>query len=293
MSELVYANYLKELNNTLLDHSYNLNVDFEIGASHIVEQLDILEQYLQLNTLELQDEQGKGINNLVGFVELSEDLWRRRFIESKQHDLKEIQKRNQLFKKGKPFDVTVVSFDNESINEIEEELDIDLFEEETKEEESIDLGVSEDTEVTDFSEEEIEEDDGTPLLTDIFNDLQKAQNLFDNEDDLESFQDEYAIIEDDEEPEERYPEDSYEQNTTDFGMEETGQLDFGPTPDFGNPMTGFGDTSFGQDTGFGFEQPQQEQVGEKRDRVLTDAVVDKATEAVNKGINALLKRIAK
>ena len=40
---------------------------------------------------------------------------------------------------------------------------------------------------------------------------------------------------------------------------------------------------------FTFEQPQTEQ----RDRVLTDAVVDKANAVINKGINALLKKIAK
>ena len=42
---------------------------------------------------------------------------------------------------------------------------------------------------------------------------------------------------------------------------------------------------------FTFEQPQTGT--EQRERVLTDAVVDKANEAINKGINALLKKIAK
>ena len=269
MSELVYVNYLKELNNNLLSHSCNLNLDFEIGSSHVLEQLNVLEQYLVVNNLALQGENSDGINNLIGFVELSEDLWHKRFVTGKQHELKEIQKRNHLFKKGKPRDIVVVHFDSDEINEIDEELpefDIDLFDEEQEiieNNEDINEGSEEEIE----PEEEFEDDTNTPLLTDVFNDLQKAQILFDEEDD--DYQDEYAIIEDDEEPEEEYPEDIYEQNMEPYE----------------SPIDNVSNSS----SDFTFEQPQTEQ----RNRVLTDAVVDKANAVINKGINALLKKIAK
>ena len=282
MSELVYVNYLKELNNNLLSHSCNLNLDFEIGSSHVPEQLNVLEQYLVVNNLALQGENSDGINNLIGFVELSEDLWHKRFVTGKQHELKEIQKRNHLFKKGKPRDIVVVHFDSDEINEIDEELpefDIDLFDEEQEiieNNEDINEGSEEEIEPEEEFEddtntplltEDFEDDTNTPLLTDVFNDLQKAQILFDEEDD--DYQDEYAIIEDDEEPEEEYPEDIYEQNMEPYE----------------SPIDNVSNSS----SDFTFEQPQTEQ----RDRVLTDAVVDKANAVINKGINALLKKIAK
>ena len=209
MSELVYVDYLKELNNNLLDHSCNLNLDFEIGSSHVLEQLNVLEQYLIVNNLAIQGETTEGINNLIGFVELSEDLWHKRFISGKQQELKEIQKKNHLFKRGKPHEVIVVRFDDEDINEIEEELpelDVDLFdaeEQEIVEDNNIeDINDSLDEVETEESDtEDFEDDTDTPLLTDVFNDLQKAQTLFDEEDE-EDYLDEYAIIEDEDEPDE-------------------------------------------------------------------------------------------
>ena len=306
MSELVYVNYLKELNNNMLTHSYDLNLDFEIGSSHVMEQLGVLEQYLLLNTLELQDAEGKGIKDITGFVELSTDLWKNRYLEHKKKELKEIYKKNQLFAKGKNFEVTVCHFDLGSINEIEDELpdiDIDLFaESEEQEEDNINEGVSEefDTELDEDLEEDIteedtdleEEEDEAPLLTDIFNELQQAQNLFDEEDDLDEYQDEYALVEDEEEPEESYPEDDYEQNIEEQEENTESSFDFGESS--------FGEDAFGMNQGmqqgFDFEQPQspqQSQQMEQRDRVFTDAMVDKATDAVNRGLNALLKKIAK
>ncbi len=286
MSELVYVDYLKELNNTLLTHSCNLNLDFEIGSSHVMDQLAVLEQYLSLNNLSLQGEKNTGINNLLGFVELSEDLWYKRFVADKQKELKEIQKRNQLFKKGIPHEIVVVSFEEDLINDLEEDLpdiEVDLFEDDIDDNE-IPETVSEETSEIEDNENDTDTEDEIPVLTDVFDELQKAQLLFDEEDDLDDYQDEYAIIEEEDETDEHYPEDNYEANTEGFDFDTSEQSDIG------EPGFGFDDNTDGDDSGFTFEQPQQ---AEQRERVLTDAIVDKANETINKGINALLKKIAK
>ena len=306
MSELVYINYLKDLNSTLIENSYDLNLDFEIGSSYVMEQLNVLELYLTLNNFILQNEKGQGLSNLIGFTEVTESIWRNRYIEKRKKELQEIQKKNQLFARSSKAKIIINKFDKETIKDIEQELvdlDIDLFEEDENEIEN-NLGDN----LSDFDleakysldEENSDEDthndaEDAPLLTDIFNDLQKAQNLFD-EDDIEDYQDEYAIVEDEEEIEEPYPEDAYEQNTG-FDFDEPSTSTNNDSL-FDFPNENFANNDFNMDSSapFNFEQSisnEQPKTNEQRERVFTDAMVDKANDAINKGINALLKKIAK
>ncbi len=306
MSEVVYVNYLKELNSKLIANSYNLNLDFELGSSHIMEQLSVLEQYLMLNNMEIQDK--KGIPNLLGFDEITEQTWWSEYIKHKVNELRKIKQKNALFSGGpkhyvniipfEPLDIEDIEFiDEETTNEIEETVDteeniesedIDLFadtEEETTEEPTVSSFSFNDT-------DEDENEDDEPLLSDIFDNLQKAQNLFDNDEDLDEFQDEYALI-DDEEPTEEQTESAeldglFEDTEDSTGFTE--DTDF--TENTENTDFGFDDNSFGDSgtDGFSFEQPQVEQ---QKERVVTDAMGDKATDVINKGLNALLKKIAK
>lgn len=339
MSELTYVNYLKDLNTRVVQNGSDLGLDFEIGSSQLRTQLNVLEKYLLLNNLKLQTDI-KGIDNLAGFDELTEDVWRVRKQKQLVQQQKAMKTKKLLFAKGNRISIVLEPFDTREINdyvgpepEPEPEIEPDVttsdfdIDEETETEESPNDNVFDDNsslgdslplteeeetplddegneEENDYqepeqNEEEEDEDDSGPLLTDIFSDLQRAQNLFDEEDDEDEFVDEYAFVE---EPSEHYPEEKYEGNEEEPPFETS--LDFGPVT-----QPTMQDDLFGDNVGteeFTFETPTNKGItGEmfegnntgqdqnQRDHVFTDTMVDKTTDALNKGLNAILKKLAK
>ena len=331
MSELVYVDYLKEVNKNLVANDVDLNLDFEIGTTHIIEQLGVLEQYLTLNNLALQVEQEKGIPNLLGFPEMTEDVWQNIHRVEEQKKLKRIRQQNKLFERGTPCRLNVVMFNTDSINDYEEpeieETDetetvetaldadnIDIFDD--LENDSDSEGIEKETISPSESESELDEpfpdldsnleedEEDESLLSNVFSDLQKAQALFSTDDDLD-FKDEYAILDEDlsdyknmtqadnedediDDTEEEIEED--EEYTEGFSFE-TPSFDSGDNQDEEDSFEGFDIPRDIDETPPVTIPPHSNQMN--RDEVLTDKMVDKTTDVINKGLNALLKKIAK
>ena len=300
MSELAYTRYLKQINARLEYRTINLGIDLSVDYMHLIDQLNVLDQYLYYNNSLLTNKQG-GFNDLCGFESLTVCDWNRNNNEKEHKKLLERHIRNILYTRTPELnnDCFIKLFDTENINYIIDEDDLDLFDDVSTEniiEENINnlssssssspsiTPQSFNVEVDSFTERELgdeqicaeynyetkeddyieeETDDETPLLGDMYNDLVEASRLLDeDEEDDYGFSDEYAIFE------EKEIEDSFTDNNEEYSYTEEDIVE-----DF--EFTG------GQETSI-----------YKRDIRTTDKVVDKTTDLVNQGLNSLLRKLA-
>ena len=302
MSEFAYTTYLKQLNNRLEYRDINLGLDLTVDYMHLIDQLNVLDQYLYFNDKLVVINLGH--RDLSGIESLTVEEW------NKEHNEKELKRRlEKQIRKAlyiKPIEETdfiITPFNIDSLNIIEEnineiETDLDLFEdisEELKETEvKQESDTFEDTEeytplsyepsIQDFTEdetssaspstsfqlqndeeyeEEDNEEDDQPLLGDMYNDLLEANKIMEEEDEYDEYSDEYAIFDDEDETESEV-EPNYEEESYNCSDKE----------DYAQ--------EFSNDIGTNY----------KREEKAADRVVDKTTDLVNQGLNSLLKKLA-
>lgn len=306
MSELAYMTHLKQINGRLEFRQINLNIDLCVDYLHLLDQVNVLDQYLYYNNLLLRENNSSGYRDLDGFEDKTVIEWNKENNEKEQNKLLEKKIRKLLYIKRNTIEepIRIHRFDISEFNEIEEpeylESDLDELEQNIEssdeiiekgldpiEEDNCDLfdTISEEQSIEE-NEEEIEKtfntidedieaeqelEDNTPLLGDMYNDLVQANQLLeDTEDDNYDFVDEYAIEDDEEEIDKTFEENEEE---TDYSEEF----------EFENPSNL---NSLENNTNTSFTNTYQ------RDIRTTDKMVDKTTDVINQGINNILKRLA-
>ena len=305
MSELAYMTHLKQINGRLEFRQINLNIDLCVDYLHLLDQVNVLDQYLYYNNLLLRENNSSGYRDLDGFEDKTVIEWNKENNEKEQNKLLEKKIRKLLYIKRNTIEepIRVHKFDISEFNEIEEteyieskleqniessdeinekglepieEDNYDLFDT-ISEEQSIEIeNEEEEVEKTfDTIDEDIEDEqeleDNTPLLGDMYNDLVQANQLLeDTEDDKYDFVDEYAIEEDEEEIDKTFEENEEES-------------DYSEEFEFENPSNL---NSLENNTNTSFTNTYQ------RDIRTTDKMVDKTTDVINQGINNILKRLA-
>lgn len=302
MSELAYMTHLKQINGRLEFRQINLNIDLCVDYLHLLDQVNVLDQYLYYNNLLLRENNSSGYRDLDGFEDKTVIEWNKENNEKEQNKLLEKKIRKLLYIKRNTIEepIRVHKFDISEFNEIEEpeyieseleqniessdeinekwlepieEDNYDLFDtlsEEQSIENKEEIAKTFDT-IDEDIEDEQELEDNTPLLGDMYNDLVQANQLLeDTEDDNYDFVDEYAIEEDEEEIDK-----TFEENEDD--------TDYSEEFEFENPSNL---NSLENNTNTSFTNTY------KRDIRTTDKMVDKTTDAINQGINNILKRLA-
>lgn len=305
MSELAYTTHLRQINGRLEFRQINLNIDLCVDYLHLLDQINVLDQYLYYNNLLLRENNSSGYRDLDGFEDKTVIEWNKENNEKEQNKLLEKKIRKLLYIKRNTIEepLNIHIFDISEFNEIEEpeieseleEIDKDIYQDidqniessdeinetglEPIEEDNYDLFdiKSEEQSIEIENEEEIEDEqeleDNTPLLGDMYNDLVQANQLLeDTEDDNYDFVDEYAIEEDEEEIDKTFEENEDEDDT-----------DYSEEFEFENPSNL---NSLENNTNTSFTNTYQ------RDIRATDKMVDKTTDAINQGINNILKRLA-
>ena len=312
MSELAYRTYLNQMNTRLEIRDINLGLDFNVDNLHLIDQINIIDQYLYYNNILIRIGNKNGHRDLSGFESKTVIEWNNECNEKERKRQLERQIRNLLhlhksYKNSEP----ILMFDSDTINIVTEDydnIDIDLFSdiEQQEEIENIQtinfptnpssLPVDTFTYEENYVEQETEEDYISTEMEDTYMEEPYVEQDLDDEDteDIPLIGDMYndlveahKIMDETEEDEYGFTDEYaiYEDeednidNETDFsGMEDSLEDKF----DVEIPYT--------EDCGIESNLCSQSEY--KREIRTADKVVDKTTDLVNQGINNLLKRLA-